>query len=168
MQQTALNSHARTERPAGTKRRRRAALSLDPEALNSIVGVHLRLANVAFYQSFIAATAPLDVSQRATAVLILLGANPGASQIVLAEFLGVNRASMMELVNRLEVRGLLERRETKRDKRLKALHLTRKGRSMLTELKRRISRDEHQILKRFSIAEQRQLVALLSRIHGKF
>ena len=168
MSRTEIAAPSRVAQPTATKRRRRAALSLNPEALNSIVGVHLRLANVVFYQSFLEAVAPLEVSQRETAALILVGGNPGASQIVLAEFLGVNRASMMELVNRLEARGLLERRETKRDKRLKALHLTRKGRSMLTDIKRRISRDEHQILKRFSITEQKQLTALLSRIHEKF
>lgn len=152
-------------RPSG--RRKRAAAALDLAALTSLMGVHLRLANVALYQDFTDAVSPLDITQRQSAVLILIGTNPGASQIALAEFLGINRATMMSMVNRLQDRELLERREMHGDRRLRGLYLTRKGERTLAELKRRIQRHERRMFERFSSAERQQLVRLLSRVHGK-
>ena len=153
------------ERP---RKRRKAASALDLDALAPLLGVHLRMANVVLYQDFVSAVKPLDLTQRQSAVLILIGTNPGASQIALAEFLGINRATMMAMVNRLQARGLLERRDAKSDKRLKALHLTRKGRTTLAELKRRIVRHERKTLDHFSADELDQFREYLSRVHGKF
>ena len=149
-------------------RRRQRPAALDFGALDGLLGVHLRLANVAVYSDFLDAMKPLDITQRQSAVLMLIGANLGVTQIALAEFLGINRATMMSMVDRLESRNLVERRAVNGDKRLRGLYLTHEGEATLAAARKRISLHERKLFNCFSPAELKQLALYLGRIHRKF
>jgi len=133
--------------------------------LTSLFGFHLRMAQVAIYRDFAAALADLGLTQKQCAVMELIAANPGASQIDLAATLGTDRATMMALVDRLDDRGLLTRSRSAVDRRRQELRLTELGTATLTETRRRIDAHEQRFLTRFSAQEVETLVACLKRLY---
>jgi DNA-binding MarR family transcriptional regulator len=72
---------------------------------------------------------------------------------------------MVGVLDRLESRGLIERRRGT-DRRTNGLWLTRAGRALLARALRRIAMHEKRIAARLSAAERRQLLELLGRISG--
>lgn len=140
---------------------------LDLGGLAGLLGFHLRLAHVAMYRDFAAALAKLDLTQKQCAVLQLVAANPGVSQVDLAATLGSDRATMMALVDRLEQRELLVRRRSPVDRRRQELTLTPEGRKILTRANRAIAAHEKTFTGRFSPTELEALLAALGRIHGQ-
>jgi DNA-binding MarR family transcriptional regulator len=70
------------------------------------------------------------------AILIWLERQPGISQKELSEFLEVEPISVARLIDRLEARGMVERRPDPRDRRIWRLHLLPAGREQLEEIDR--------------------------------
>ena len=134
--------------------------------LDTLLGFHLRRAQATLYRDFAAALAKLDLTQRQFAVLELLRANPGASQVKLAEVLALDRPAMMTVVDRLEQRGLLLRQRSASDRRRQEIRLTEAGHALLAKATRRVRRHDARFLSRFSRAEARVLVGWLRRIHS--
>ena len=145
--------------------KRAGQLSFD--GLPAFLGFHLRLAHVAMIRDFLDTLRSLDLTQRLNAILTLIGANPGASQIALAELLSTDRATMMAMVDRLENRGLLERRASTTDRRVRELYLTPKGQKLLAKVAPKISVHEKRFTTRFSKSELHSLIEFLRRIHGR-
>lgn len=142
----------------------RAARDLDADGLSDFLGYQLRLAYIATSRHFADAMARLDLTQKQTGVLWLIGANGGASQSAIARELGMDRASMMAIVDRLQERALVTRERSLHDGRRQALHLTAKGRKLLAQAKATLDRHEHWLTSRFSADEQAMLTQLLARI----
>ena len=68
------------------------------------------------------------------AILIWLERQPGISQKELSELLEVEPITVARLIDRLEVRGMVERRPDPRDRRVWRLHLRRPARDVLHEI----------------------------------
>jgi DNA-binding MarR family transcriptional regulator len=68
------------------------------------------------------------------AILIWLERQPGISQKELSEILEVEPISVARLIDRLEARGMVERRPDPRDRRIWRLHLLPAGRGQLQEI----------------------------------
>jgi DNA-binding MarR family transcriptional regulator len=73
---------------------------------------------------------------------------------------------MVGVIHTLEGRGLVERRRGE-DRRTNGLWLTRQGRSLMSQLKRRIELHEQRIATRLSGPERAQLIALLEKLQDK-
>lgn len=71
-----------------------------------------------------------------------IAANPGCSQSNLATFVGLSRASVMNIVNQLDFAGFVERRPGENG-RTNALFLTPKGRDALNIAHRIAQENEH-------------------------
>ena len=108
--------------------------------------------------------APFDLHPRHFGMLKHLAANEGQSQQALSDALGIHRSAMVALVDDLESRGLAERRRDSADRRAYALHLTRAGRKLLTELGRVAQEDEAELLVALDASERSQLISLLQRV----
>ncbi|MSP02135.1 MAG: MarR family transcriptional regulator [Acetobacteraceae bacterium] len=67
-------------------------------------------------------------------ILIWLERQPGISQKELAELLEVEPITVARLVDRLEARGMVERRPDPRDRRIWRLHLSRPAHLVLLEI----------------------------------
>jgi DNA-binding MarR family transcriptional regulator len=80
----------------------------------------------------------------------------------LAGILGCDNSNVTGIVDRLEYRGLVERRPAERDRRVKLLLLTEAGRELREELGERLHAPPDE-LTRLSPAEQRALRDLLAR-----
>jgi DNA-binding MarR family transcriptional regulator len=138
---------------------------LDLGRLDGILGFHLRMASAAIYRDFAATLADLALTQKQLAVLELIERNPGVSQVDLANTLGTDRATMMALVDRLDLRGLIERRISTADKRRQELRLTASGEALRREAFGLVDRHEQRFLSRFTPAERETLVEALKRIY---
>lgn len=131
--------------------------------LPGLVGYRLRIAHQAVFRDF-AASVPQASPGRA-GMLMLVEANPGVTQGRLASEVGLDRSTMVGLIDALEGGGLVERRRGE-DRRTNGLWLTRRGRVEVAALKRRIQAHERRIATKLSAPERTQLLALLEKISG--
>ena len=108
--------------------------------------------------------AKLKLTPRHAGILRILNSTPAITQQTLAATLGIVPSRLVALLDEMEERGLIERRENRDDRRRYALHITEKGRSTV-EMIGRVSREHSQsLLAAISEDEQRQLAMLLQRI----
>ena len=97
-------------------------------------------------------------------ILRLVQAAEGRSQQMLGGELGVLPSRLVVLIDELEQRGLVERRDHPTDRRSYALYLTDQGRQTLGEIGR-VAREHQEILcAALSESERAQLSSLLGRI----
>jgi DNA-binding MarR family transcriptional regulator len=143
-----------------------AGRALDLGGLEGLAGLHLRLAQAAVHRRFLELLAPLDATQKQVAVLWLIGANPGVSQIQLATVLAMDRATMMAIVDRLDDRGLIDRRRSTVDRRRQELALTPAGEAVLREAKTLIAEHERQIEEAVGSRHMPAFLAALKRLQG--
>ena len=136
------------------------------DGLDEVLGFHLRQAQGAMHRRIVSVLAPLDLTQKQSAVLWLTGANPGASQTSVGSALRMDRATTMAIIDRLEARDLITRKRSRTDRRRQELYLTPKGQDLLVEVKALIAGHEKQFAARFSSAEFDTLISLLERLYG--
>ena len=108
--------------------------------------------------------APLQVAPAHAGILLALRQSDGLSQQGLGEKLGVFPSRLVELLDGLEERGLVERRASPTDRRRHALYLTKKGREMLQKIARVAGEYQDALCAALTEPEQAQLAALLRRI----
>lgn len=130
-----------------------------------IVGYRLRRAQLAVFQTFTAAFAPFDLRPAEYSVLVLIAENPGRKQTEIAQVLGIKRANFVTLINRLENRGLTERRIAAGDRRANALHLTPAGSTFVADVRARQDAFESRYIEKLGGIEQRDaLFSLLDKL----
>jgi DNA-binding MarR family transcriptional regulator len=108
--------------------------------------------------------APTGISARELSVLLLLNAREPESQQHAARRLGVDRTTMVALVDGLEDKGLVERRPDAGDRRRNVVELTKAGAATLARATHASDTAERQLLAELSPAEAAQLRDLLGRI----
>src|SRR5499433_2279984 len=92
-------------------------------------------------------------------ILRLIGLSPGLSQQELGRRLAILPSQLVALLDELEERGLIERRQDPADRRTYALHLTASGRN-ITEQIGRIAREHDDAVCAALNTEERQ------QLHG--
>ncbi len=154
-----------------TEIKRRDALVPDPllkgrSLLPDLLGYNLRRAQVALFRDFAAATEEYDITPGQFGVLILVDATPGLNQTELGEAMGVDRSTVVAVIDRLQKRGLVERRAVPADRRSHALHLTAPGRQLLARMIPAVRAHEARFAGHLADAERRELTALLKKLAG--
>ena len=132
--------------------------------LPDLIGYHLRRAQLAVYQDFSAVMDGADLTPGQFGVLALIDANPGLSQTRLGEILGIDRSTVVGVIDKLESRGLVERAAHPKDRRAHALQLSPAGAKRFNELARRVRGHENRIARRLTAPERALLIGLLQRI----
>jgi DNA-binding MarR family transcriptional regulator len=108
--------------------------------------------------------APLNLTPPHAGILRVIRLANGQSQQSLGEKLGMFASRLVVLLDELEQRGLIERRDNPADRRSYALHLTKAGLESCLQIER-IGRDLHTALcAALNESEQTQLTAFLMRI----
>ena len=133
------------------------------EELDGLLGYRLRRAQGAMHRDYMAAVADLELTQKQTATLWLINANPGVAQVSVASALGMDRATMMSITDRLEERGLVIRKRSTVDRRRQELYLTPAGISRLRKVKSRIDEHEARVKALFKPAELSALLSALQK-----
>lgn len=102
-----------------------------PEASPRSVGFLISQLGLASAKRFAEDLRPLGIHPGEFALMRFVAASEGQSQQTLAERLAIPPSRMVAKVDSLEESGLVERRPDPADRRVRALHLTPKGRRLL-------------------------------------
>jgi DNA-binding MarR family transcriptional regulator len=97
------------------------------------------------------------------ALLNVIAAREEAIQQELGAVLGIDRSTMVSLIDQLESAGLAKRRPSARDRRAREIVITPKGRRLLGRSRRMISETEDEVLAGLTAEERSQLVRMLRR-----
>ncbi len=136
------------------------------DVLDELLGYSLRRAQVAMFAAFHDATRGMGVTPPRFTALVVIGANPGLSQTVLGNVLGIARSGAMLLADRFESEGLVERRHRADDGRAWGLYLTRRGEGLVERMKRRVMAHDRRRAAVLSERERRELQRLLAKLAG--
>ena len=97
------------------------------------------------------------------ALLNVIGAREGAIQQELGSALGIDRSTMVSLIDQLESAGLATRRPSATDRRAREIAITPKGRKLLARARALITQVEDEVLAGLTSEERRDLLTLLRR-----
>ena len=144
----------------------RRKASAPPAEQLRVPGVAFLLSQLGYYslRRWKARLAPLGLDPRQVMVLRRLADDEGRSQQVLGDALQIPPSRMVALVDALEQRGLLMRRPSPSDRRVRTLHLTKEGRRLLGEIMEISVEHEQQLCRGLQPAERGQLLTLLNRL----
>ena len=107
---------------------------------------------------------PLELEPGEFALLRAVGSSGGEAQNALAERLHISPSWMVAIVDELERRELVERRPHARDRRVRNLHLTADGKTLLKQAERKARQFDGQVARPLTEAELQALIELLQRV----
>jgi DNA-binding MarR family transcriptional regulator len=132
--------------------------------LPSLVGYHLRMAQVMVFKDFDRELAELDITPAIFGVLEILNHNKGLTQTRLATAIGLDRSSLVPLLDKLQQRDLVAREASSADRRTNHLHLTPAGKQLLVKAEKKVRQHEERVLSPLTKSETQQLIKLLSKV----
>lgn len=155
-------------RPPAKRRESTPAPTLDRGVLPSLLGYMLRRAQSAVFNDFVATflSAGEVVTPGEFGLLVLVARNKGLSQTALARALGIDRSTLVPILDRLQARGLLVRRTSPTDGRTHALELTPGGQKALRRFTGLVKVHEKRIASRLSTSETQTLIGLLDKVRA--
>ena len=142
-----------------------AAARIDYGVLPTLIGYNLRRAQLKVFQNFQSTMAPFDLTPGQFGVLTLIHENEGLSQSDLGAALGIDRSTMVAVIDRLESRDLVVRAPSPNDRRSYALRLSDRGKKTIADIMPKLREHEETIAGALSKSEQSTLIAL-RRIGG--
>ena len=138
--------------------------AVDLGHLSALLGYHLRRAEVFAFQNFAAHLGTDGVSPGQLGVLLLVEANAGSNQTRIGKALGIDRSTLVSIIDMLEKRGLIRREPSPTDRRSHALVLSDGGRAFLRAIRPRLDAHEAEIARNLSAAERARLRDMLQRL----
>ncbi len=166
------NARGRDRRAAGkrvekTERPERAAgAKVDLGVLPRLLGYNLRRANQASWRTYVSFIGEQKIRPGLFSLLCLVRFNAGIAQIDLGTHLGVDKASIVALLDRLERAGLIERRRSTRDRRRQGISLTPSGEAEFESLMSQVRQLERHMSSRFNKQELDQFLGYLQRMYS--
>jgi DNA-binding MarR family transcriptional regulator len=134
------------------------------EVLASRLGYLLKHASLRLTEAYVQALAPFGLDGRELAVLAVLAAHDPLSQLEAAGRLGVDRTTMVALVDTLESKDLVVRRRSPHDRRKNVVELTPTGRERLPAAERARQEAESRLLAPLSPADSAALFRALQAL----
>ncbi len=105
----------------------------------------------------------VDLTPALFGLLNVIGAREGAIQQELGAAIGIDRSTMVSLIDQLENAGLAKRRPSPTDRRAREIVITPKGRRLLERARAMIAETEDDVLGGLSDEERDDLIGLLRR-----
>jgi DNA-binding MarR family transcriptional regulator len=134
-----------------------------PEPLLDSLGFLITRAHQRMHREFSAVLEPLGIVPAHFGLLTTLNTLGPVSQAEISRQLGVSAASVVQLVDELEERGLVERRRLETDRRTQLVHLRPEARRVREQAERVAHAKLQKRLGTLSSAESQELVRLLQR-----
>lgn len=132
--------------------------------LPELIGYRLRRAQVKVFNDFLASLAPFELTPGLFGVLVLIDSNSGLNQSRLGAAMGVDRSTVVAVIDRLQARGLVARKPSTSDRRAHRLTLTPKGKSVLEAAVPEVRAHEARIADALSPEERGTLLLLLEKL----
>jgi DNA-binding MarR family transcriptional regulator len=137
---------------------------IDLGMLPGLLGYQLRRAQVAVFQHFSETMGALDITPGQFGMLAVINSNPGLSQTQLGNALGIDRSTVVAMIDRLESRALVIRATSPNDRRSHALRLSDNGLALFSKLQDMVRGHERHISRALTPEDQRLLIRLLERV----
>jgi DNA-binding MarR family transcriptional regulator len=137
---------------------------IDLGMLPELLGYQLRRAQVAVFQHFSESMGALDITPGQFGMLAVINSNPGLSQTQLGNALGIDRSTVVAMIDRLEARDLVIRATAPNDRRSHALRLSDQGLALFKKLQDLVRAHERHISRALAPDDQRLLIRLLERV----
>jgi DNA-binding MarR family transcriptional regulator len=135
-----------------------------PEPLRESIGFLITRIHNRMHRAFLTALEPLGIEPRDFGTLVALAATGPVSQAELARHMGVSGASMVQIVDDLEHRGLVQRRRLVTDRRTQVLYALPEVPEVLTEAARLAEDITGPLFDALSSARTRRLLVLTQRL----
>jgi DNA-binding MarR family transcriptional regulator len=135
-----------------------------PEALRHSVGFLVARLYMPMRTDFTAALAPIGIEPPHVGILTALAATGPITQSELARIFAVSGAHMVQLVDELEQRGLVERRRLETDRRAQVLHLLPGAKDRLADALPLADRVVADRFAELTPAQSERLLTLLRRL----
>jgi DNA-binding MarR family transcriptional regulator len=148
----------RTSTPSSAPRRRVELHALPGHCIRRLQQIAVALF---MQESTAAGTTPVQF-----AVLHTLAERPGIDQRTLARAVSFDTSTIGGVIDRLEARGLLIRRLSPEDRRVRLLELTPEGAAVLAELTPSMQRTQERILEPLSAAERKDFMRMMQLVIG--
>jgi DNA-binding MarR family transcriptional regulator len=133
--------------------------------LDNVVGHHLACARVTTHVTFIRHIGqPLDLRPVEYSLLMLLTANAQLTPKQLAQSLALSAPNLTILLDRMQVRGLLQRVRSEVDRRSQHVLLTDAGRTLAHDIAAKTPAMEAELDGCLSRAERAMLIELLDKV----
>ena len=150
------------EESAPPGRRRQRSAPADLGGLDEQVGYVVRRAQLWMVQDFRRALKGLGITPAQFSVLRVIAANPGISQIRVAEALAIERARLVQMIDNLETGGHVERTRSATDRRSHALRLTETGAVLVERAHGPLEAHGRNIVARIGARETEELRRILA------
>jgi DNA-binding MarR family transcriptional regulator len=128
------------------------------------LGYLLKHAQLRFFELGAVALAPLGINGREAAVLRAIDAGRPVSQGEIARAMNVDRTTMVALIDDLQLKGLVQRRQDLDDRRKNVVELTDAGRSTVRQAAGAVERAERDFFGPLSAAEIAQFKKILRQL----
>ncbi|WP_369202971.1 MarR family winged helix-turn-helix transcriptional regulator [Streptomyces sp. PU-14G] len=134
-----------------------------PEELTTAPGYQVRRLQQAYLAAWVRAV-DRTLTGPQFAVLTTVRAYPGSDQSSLASAVALDTSTMADLAQRLDKRGLLERRTASTDGRRKLLYLTAEGERALAAAETRVRELDERLLDKYDPADRERLLRELTSL----
>lgn len=134
-----------------------------PEPLRESLGFLVTRLQQRMHRDFLAILAPLRIEPRHFGVLTTLHSTGPVSQSELARIVGVSGASMVEMIDDLEARGLVTRRRHESDRRVYVIETTPEADDVRERARVLAATTSQTYLEPLSATQARRLLVLLQR-----
>jgi DNA-binding MarR family transcriptional regulator len=135
-----------------------------PEPVKDRLGFLLAKNHISFVSQLEARLEPAGMTGRHWGCLTVIAQEGPMTQQRLGKWMGVDRTTIVAVVDRLEAEGFVERRRDPADRRAYALQVTPEGEAWLKRSGKVILELEDEYLGSLSAAERAKLVELLQRV----
>jgi DNA-binding MarR family transcriptional regulator len=96
--------------------------------------------------------------------LFVLKHNPGLDQVTISGLVAIDKSTTGNVLKRLESRGLLQRKSSAEDGRIKLIYLTRKGHSLMDKTEKLLDKTQQLLIEPLNEKERVQLMHCLRKI----
>jgi MarR family transcriptional regulator, lower aerobic nicotinate degradation pathway regulator len=105
-----------------------------------------------------------DLTPVQYAALVAIQSHPGIDATRLSAVIAFDRSTLGSVIERIEAKGLIERKPSPDDKRIKLLYLTRSGAALLREIVPAVDRAQARMLEPLKPADRKTLMAMLTQL----
>src|ERR1700742_4709519 len=95
-----------------------------------------------------------DLTPVQYAALIAIHTHPGIDATRLSAVIAFDRSTLGNVIERLEAKGLIERKPAREDRRIKLLYLTRQGAALLREIMPAVEKAQARMLQPLKLADR--------------
>lgn len=105
-----------------------------------------------------------DLTPVQYAAMVAIHTHPGIDATRLSAVIAFDRSTLGSVIERLQIKSLIERKPAPEDKRVKLLYLTKSGVALLCDIKPSVERAQARMLQPLDPADRKKLLALLTQL----